>query len=397
MAIKISRSTIGGNFPQPPTPKVFRNIAVTFVLVTMAVIGVALWTSSVKAKVTVTVKREPVSIDTVMEIASTPASGQIKGRVVSGNFAEAKEFTVRAVSTTVLAASATPTKASGKVRITNKYSKPQPLVVKTRLLTSDGRLYRITKTVNVPVNGTVEVEAESDEVGPAYEMAVGTKMTIPGLWKDIQGLIYAEAITPFKGAGGATSDGTAKIVTADALAKAHEELYAAALEKAKQTLTVEAGAQPEWESIFLVNTSQKQNNSAVGQVADTFMAQVKVNVTAVFFPKEDVVAFIRSRLIDKIPEGYKLADLDLSKTSFKLESADSDKGLARMAVSSEGESQLTSDSPALRKDLIVGLPTDEVIRKWSALDGVDEVDVELQPSWVHRLPSMKDKITLTIK
>ncbi|MDD5726733.1 MAG: hypothetical protein PHC53_05030 [Patescibacteria group bacterium] len=391
MGIKLSRSP-AGNFPQPPTPKLFRNIAVTFVLVTIAVIAVALWTSSVNAKVTVKVKKEPVSVDTVLDIASMPASGQIKGRVVSGTFAESKEFAVEVVSSTAAVAQ-TPTQISGTVRIINHYSKPQPLVVKTRLLTADGRLYRITKSVNVPVSGTVEVEAISDEVGDQYAMPAGTRLTIPGLWEGVQPLIYAEALSDFKRPG---SGGPAKIVTADALAKAHEELYAAALEKAKQTLTVEAGANAGWESIFLINNSQKQSNTAVGQSADKLLAQVKVTVTAVFFPKEDVIAFIRSKLGEKIPEGYILSDLDFSKVSFKLESADLSKGVAHLAVSAEADSQLTADSPALRKDLIVGLPSDEVIRKWSALNGVEQVDVELKPNWVHRLPSMKDKITVVI-
>ncbi|MFA6100024.1 MAG: baseplate J/gp47 family protein [Patescibacteria group bacterium] len=394
MGIKISRSP-AAHFPQPPTPKLFRNIAVTFVLVTVAVIGVALWTSSVKAKVIVKVKHEPVNVDTVLDVSGTPSSGQIKGRVVTGTFTEAKEFVVTAVSTTVIAA-AIPTKATGKVKIINQYSKDQPLVVKTRLLASDGRLYRITKTIDVPAGGSVEVEATSDEVGSQYNLPIGTKLTIPGLWKDIQSMIYAETITAFGGVGASHPGGTAKILTADALDKGQEELYAAALDKAKQTLSVEAGADQNWESIYLVGSSQKQSNAAVGQEADSFLAQVKVTVTAVFFPKEDVIAFIRSRLNDKIPEGQSLGDFDLSKASFKLESTDPGKGTARLAVSAEGESRLTVDSPSLRKDLIVGLPSDEVIRKWSALDGVEQVDVELQPSWVHRLPSMKDKITVVI-
>ncbi|MDD2785857.1 MAG: hypothetical protein PHS79_03105 [Patescibacteria group bacterium] len=395
MGIKITRGAQAGNFPQPPTPKLFRNIAVTFVLVTVAVIAVALWTSSVKAKIIVTAKHEPVSVDTVLDIAANPTSGQIKGRVVDGTFTESREFTVQAVSSTVTSVSV-PTKSTGRVKITNNYSKDQPLVVKTRLLTDDGRLYRITKTVNVPSGGSVEVEATSDEVGDKYELPIGTHFSIPGLWKDIQPLIFADAVTSFKGESSAVGDGTRKMVTADALARAQEELQNTALARAKDTLTVEAGADQDWEAIYLVGATQKQSNAAVGQEADSFLAQAKVTVTAVFFPKEDVLAFLRSRLSEKIPEGYTLGDVDLTQASYRLESADPAKGAARLAVSAEAESRLTNSSTVLKKDLIVGLQSDEVIRKWSALDGVEQVDVELHPSWVHRLPSMKDKITVEV-
>lgn len=395
MGIKITRGASAGNFPQPPTPKLFRNIAVTFILVTIAVIAVALWTSSVRAKVIVTAKREPVSVNAVLDIAANPTSGQIKGRVVEGSFTESREFTVTVVSSTVPSVPV-PSKAIGKVKITNNYSKDQPLVVKTRLLTDDGRLYRITKSVNVPSGGSVEVEAASDEIGDQYELANGTRLSIPGLWKDLQPLIFAETVTSIKGTSSKLGDGTTKIVTADALAEAQDELQNTALARAKQTLTVEAGVNQDWEAIYLVGAIQKQSNAAIGQEADSFLAQAKVNVTAVYFPKEDVLAYLRSRLSEKIPEGYTLGDVDLTLASFKLESADPAKGLARLAISAEAESRLTDTSTVLRRDLIVGLPSDEVIRKWSALDGVEQVDIELQPSWVHRLPSMKDKITVEV-
>ena len=393
MAIKISRPTHRGSFPQPPAPTLFRNIAVTFVLITVVVIGIALWTSSVRAKVVVQVTKEPVSVDTVIDISPSPTSQQIKGRVVNGTFVKAKEFEVQ--ESAAPPTPVEPTKTSGRVKIINNYSKDQPLVVNTRILTADNKLFRIDKSVNVPSGGSVEVDATSDKEGFEFEIGSGVRLIIPGLWEGLRDKIYAETITQFTGEGGIS--GPRRIVTADAIAKAHEELYAAALDQAKETLVLEAGADPSWESVFLVTESQKQSNAAVGQNIDMFLAQVKVTVTAVFFPKEDVAAFIRTRLSEKLPDGYHLSDIDLEKILFRLEEADDSKGTARLAVTAEAESQLTGNSPAFKKDLIVGLPVDEVIRKWSALDGVEQVDVELHPSWVHRLPSMKDKIIIEIQ
>lgn len=394
MAIKIVHG--GGNFPQPPTPKLFRNIAVTFVLITVAVICIALWTSSVRATINVKVKKEPVSVDTVVDIAPSPTADQIKGRVVSGAFSESKEFLAETVTGTVATVSPAPAKTVGRVKLINNYSKPQPLVATTRLLSDDGRLYRLSKNVTVPAGGTVEADAVSDEVGVKYEIPSGAKLTIPGLWIDLQKSIYAQVVTPFVMPGSAPT-GPRKLVTADALARAQEGLYATALERAKESLTIEAGVPAGWESVFLITNSQKQSNAAIGQETDRYLAQVKLTVTAVFFPREDVIALIRTRLNEKMPQGYTLSDVDLSKASFRLETADAAKNLARLALSAEAESQLTASSPVLKKDLIVGLAADEVIRKWSALDGVDEVDVILQPSWVSRLPGMKDKINVVVE
>lgn len=394
MAIKLSRGMSRGSFPQPPAPKMFRNIAVTFVLITVVVIAVALWTSSVKATITVTANEEPVSVDAVLDIAPSPQTNQIRGRVVNGSYVEAKEYVVEPIEIDQTAPKE-PTKTTGKVKITNNYSKDQPLVVKTRLLTNDDKLFRITKTVNVPAGGSVEVEAVSDQEGFEFEIAKGEKMTIPGLWEGLQDKIYAESITAFTGEG--QEQGPITMVTADAIVKAQEELYTKALETAKKTLVLEAGADPSWESVFLVTESSKQSNAAPGQKMDRFMAQVRVSVTGVFFPKDDVVALIRSKLSEKLPEGYSLSDVDMAQISFKLEDADESSGRAELAVSAEAMSHLTENSNVFRKDAIVGLPMDEVIRKWSAIDGVQSVDVELSPNWVHRLPSMKDKITINVE
>lgn len=395
--VKLVNST--GGFPQPASSRLFRNIAVTFVLITVAVIGVALWTSSVKATVVVKAKKIPVNLDTVVEIASVPASGQIKGRVVSGSFVESKEYTIDTVTTSAPVAPPEPVKTTGRVRIVNNNSKDQPLIATTRLLTSDGRLYRLTKGVTVPAGGSAETEAASDEVGEKYELAKGEKLVIPGLWEQLQKLIYAETVTPFS-MGQSAASGPRKILTADALARAQQELYGAALEKAKKSLNVEAGAPADWFAVYDVSSPNKQSNTGVGQEADRFVAQVKINVTAVFFPKDDVAAYVRSRLNEKMAEGYVLSDASgtgMMDADFHLENVDAAKSVAKLAISAEAQSQLSRNSQVLKKDSIVGLPADEVIRKWSALDGVDEVDVELKPSWVHRLPSMKDKIELILE
>ena len=396
MAIKLTRPS-GGNFQQTPTPKLFRNIAVTFVLITVAVIAIALWTSSVRAVITVKAKPQTVSTDTVIDIAQSPSSGQIKGKVVSGTFTESSEFAVAVVTSTPVTTSTVPVKTNGTVKIINNYSKDQTLVVKTRLLTASGKLFRITKTVNVPAGGSLQVDAVSDQPGSEYELSAGQRLIIPGLWSELQSLIYAESVTDFSQGISVNPANPEKVITDQAFNDAYQTLYTAALNKAKDSLSMEAGVDSNWESVYLIGNTQKQSNAAVGQKTDSFLAQVKVTVTAVFFPKEDVIALLHTRLNDKLPEGYSINDPDLSKASFKLESADPVKNTAQLAVSVEAESRLSVDSSELRKDLIVGLADDEVIRKWSALDGVDEVDIDLQPSWVHRLPSMKDKITVIVK
>ncbi|MBU1034880.1 hypothetical protein KKD42_03740, partial [Patescibacteria group bacterium] len=254
-------------FPQPPiAPRLYRNIAMTFLGLTVVIVAVAIWMSSVKATVRIQVKRDLVKLDTIVEIAKSPEDGQLQGRVVEGPFEKIQEFKVKEqavgnqVSTT-----------TGRVRIKNNYSKEQVLIKTTRLLTSDGKLFRINQTVTVPSGQSIEVDAYSDKVGKEFEIKEGEKFTIPGLWIDLQSLITAEAITAFT-----PKAGSAKIVTEADIAEAQKTLEQAVLEQAKGTLAAEASIPADkladdctddskcWTAVYVVNTIENKTNVKAG-------------------------------------------------------------------------------------------------------------------------------------
>jgi tRNA threonylcarbamoyladenosine biosynthesis protein TsaE len=126
------------------------------------VLGV-LWLTSVKANVAIKVKRGTVPLSGTVEIAKSPVSGQMPGRVLVDTFTKIQEYTVadlagtssvtlpsdpsgRATATTTAPAVPAPTVpddqlvAKGTVRLINKYSKAQPLVRTTQLVTEDGKI-----------------------------------------------------------------------------------------------------------------------------------------------------------------------------------------------------------------------------------------------------------------
>ena len=80
-------------------------------------------------------------------------------------------------------------KAHGSVVIYNEYnSSPQTLVATTRLESSDGKIFRLTKNIVVPGTtvvggspqpGAIEAEVVADQAGSEYNIDQ-TKFTIPG-------------------------------------------------------------------------------------------------------------------------------------------------------------------------------------------------------------------------
>lgn len=387
-------------FPQPAaTPRLTRNIAFTFLGLAIVVGGVAIWLSSAKATVRVTVKQDVTTVSATVDVAKTPDQGQLRGRVVQGAFDAIREFAVSESVVPTITATTT-----GRVRITNRYSKEQPLIKTTRLQTTDGRIFRISGSVTVPSGGSIEVDAYSDKPGEASVIPSGTTFIIPGLWIDLQHLITAEAITPFTGASGSS-----KVVKTEEVASAYATLQDSLMEQAKGTLAAEAGVPPErlaatcstqddcWEAVYLIKVTDKKSNVSVGQKSDTFLAQVKANVTAVFYPKKDMQLLVRSKLKEKLPDGRDIVDLSPAKMTFALTSADADREIAHVAVTAEASSRLTSQSSVLSKEAIAGLSIDEARQKLMNIEGVESVDITVRPSWSHSVPSQKDKIEMVIQ
>jgi hypothetical protein len=378
----------------------YRNIALTFFGLTVVVIGAVLWMSTVRATVRVQVKRDVANIDSFVEIAKSPEQGQLQGRVVEGVFDNIQEFKVKETTGNVVLNTTT----TGRVRITNGYSKAQPLVKTTRLLTADGKLFRINATVTVSPGETVEVDAYSDAPGADYAIPAGTKLAIPGLWIDLQKWIYAEAITPF--AGGIK---TVKVVMASDIADAQKTLEQVVVDQAKKTLIAEAAVPADkladdcpsedacWKAVYFVTPMEKKSNISAGQESDAFLAQVKVKVTGVFYPRKDMELLVRSKLKERLPEGRDLVDFDPSDVVYKLDSADTTIEKAKIGFSVETSSRLTEQSSALSPQAIAGLSVQDAKEKIAAIEGVEFVEITLRPSWARRLPAKKDAIELKIE
>ena len=387
MVIRSSRSPQRNGFASETSSSVYRNIALSFFGLTILVVIGVLWVSSVYARVTVQVKRDTTRLDTVITVAKNPEQGQLGGRVVQGVFEKIQEFPVKEQT-----ASSVDSVVEGTVKIINNYSQPQTLVERTRLLTGDGRLYRIKKTIVIPSKQSVTVAAASDEAGKRFELTPGVKLTIPGLWIDLQKWIYAETTTAFTGG----SQTTRTVSEAD-IAAARATLETAVFDTAQKTLATEAGVAEGWKATYIKKIVENKTNVSSGQSSDQFLASIKMDVTAVYFPEKDIEVLIRQKLKDKLPEGRDLVDYNASDVSSSVTRADAKLEQADLTVSAEAGSRLTEKSSLLSKDTILGLSVDEAKDRLMAIDGVESVEFKIRPSWIHRLPNAKDHIDLVVE
>jgi len=388
MAIRPARQGYADGFSKPPAPALYRRIAYSFFAVTVLVVIGALWVSSVRARINVKVRRDTTAVQAVVDIAKSPDQGQLRGRVLRGTFEKIQEFSVKDTPQ----AAEIPTIVSGTVKVTNNYSKPQTLVKTTRLQTSDGRLYRIDKTITIEPRQVVTVTAHSDQMGKQYVLAAGTHLNIPGLWSEVQKWIYAESVSGFSG-----GTQTGKVVSSLDVTDAQQALQSAVFEQAQKTLAAEAGSTDDWAVVYSQKVLDSKSNVSPGQQSDQFLASVKLEVTGVFYPKRDMEALIRQKLKERLPDGRDLVDFDSSQVIMKIEQSDPILEKAHLSLSARAGSRLTDSSPALSKDVIAGLSIEEAKAKLRAIDGIDSVDIQIAPAWIGKIPTMKDHITLNIQ
>ncbi|MFA4953966.1 MAG: hypothetical protein WC641_01485 [Patescibacteria group bacterium] len=388
MPIRTSKHSFKDFPARQPGSKLYRNIALSFLAVVMLVVIGVLWVSSVRARVTIKTKKDTTQVQTYVEVARSPEAGQLGGKVVKGNFEKIQEFAVKDVGSEEVPIDS---EVSGMVKIINNYSKSQTLVKTTRLLTADGRLYRIDNTVTVGSKESVTVSAHSDKKGREYVMPVGTHLTIPGLWIDLQKSIYAETVSGFSG-----GSQTSKIVSSLQVADAQKVLEEAVFEQAQKTLKAEAGAADDWAGVYSKRLVEKKTNITPGQSSDQFLASVKMEVTAVYYPAKDMEVLLKQKLKERIPDGRDI-NYDASLVNFKIEQADTTAGKARLLIQAQASTRLTADSSAISKDAIAGLSSDDAKTKLMSVDGVESVDIQIRPTWIHTVPKMKDHIDLVVE
>lgn len=430
-------------FSPPSHAAFYRKIAYTFFALTACILIGILWLSSVEANVSVKVRRTPVRTDDAVEITSRPSGGaQIPGRVLHLPIRKTQQFEVRGVAETAPTAPAASSSApvvtaplgtttapvvptgtervfaQGQVTIVNNYSKAQTLIERTRFLTEDGKLYRLDRRLTIPAGGRATGTVTADQPGAAF--AIGpTKFTIPGLWIDLQKLIYAESSTAFTLRTGSTTPtpaptpvptptpaptsststlpGERRIVTQQNIDDAYQALTEQVVEQAKRTLAASITDTRLNGAAYFVNTTAKSSTARPGQVASSFTAQVDIEVIGVFYSAEDMQGLIRSRLRQNLPDGQEFLPFNDQDFIYTLESVDKEGESARLRVIANAEYRLTLNTPDLSPATIAGKSRDEAKRLLEAVDGVESVEIVLRPGWIGKIPRLQDHIKMEVK
>ncbi len=278
---------------------------------------------------------------------------------------------------------------TGKVTIINNYTRNQPLVATTRLLSPDNKLFRLKNTVNVPAGGSLEVEIYADEI--SADMAIApTRFIIPGLWEGIQDKIYAESYQNF-----VYSQESVKFVAQSDIDKAINILNQSLIDEAKSK---DKGSSGSMKNIFTLDSSSIEViiSEEVGTEVDSFTVTIEGVVNMITLNEEDVIGVIKKRL-EILDFNQDRSEVDSESLNYNLLSFNSSKSLAEIKVNFSAKASSVKDSGSFKKDYLVNLNEGQIRAYLDNIPEIDSYELVFKPNFFKRAPMFSGRITVSYK
>lgn len=369
-----------------PPSALYRRIAFSFIGAAVVLLAVVSYYSFARVTVIIKPKREALSVPLTLDVSATPEDGAIRGFVGATTVEAAETFQVSNGD-----GQAVQTQATGRVKITNTTSRNQPLVRTTRLLTAESILFRTNETVLVPAQGSVEVAIYADRPGVGGEVPP-TRFTIPGLWEGLQDEIYAESVEKT-----CCGTKTVRLLTDEDLKSAAQELEVKLTAEARETLRTTLGAVDLEGEILIPEIIERTSDTEPGEEADHFTIGLTIKVTGIFYDRAMLLERAESVLSGLAGSEEALVEVDPERMTVTVDRHDVETGTARLAVEAVGLLALRPESDLFSKERLVGLDRAALETYFDTWDSIESVRIEFRPSWLRRVPRLKDHIEIKIQ
>lgn len=376
------KQSTGGSHSIP----LYRKISYSFGFLVIIFLGILGYSFVGKLDVKVTPKQEKVTSNLVADIYNGDAA--VKDSGVAGLVRQAGIEQSKEVETTGKIIGEE--ELTGKATIINNYDKSQSLVATTRLLSADGKLYRIKDTVNVPANGSIEVAIYADEQKPENEVQP-TKFTIPGLWAGLQDKIYAETkeATVYQ-------EKATKIVAQDDIDKAVEELKLTLAKQAENQLSPD---EKNKFNQFLYklddNSITYESDGKVGEEKDRINVKVKGVVSIVAFGDDKIKQLAKDKLGAYLGDNKTLVNFNENKLTYGLSNVDVKQNIASINVAFEGD-VITKNDSVIDKAKLVGLTKEQLESYLGSLPEVEKYEIKFSPSFISKAPITDKRIKVEV-
>lgn len=367
----------------------YRKIAVFFLIATIALLVFVFYFLFASVTVTIIPDQERINNNMIIDVYDSDINDYIEGEKIAGIVKKNSMDLLGVYQTT--GEDVVGEQVTGEVTIYNYYNRNQPLVATTRIMSPDGRIYRLSETVNVPVNGEVKVAVYAED--PNVNMEIGpTKFTIPGLWAGIQDKIYAESFSKIE-----YSQRVNKFVTQSDIDNAIRDLKQKLVQKAK--LEINKKYESYAQVIYSIdeNTVFTQVDAKREDKVDEFEATITADIVAVAFDGQAAANLAEKKFMSTLPEEKELIEFNKNNIIYSLDSFDYNKGLASVNATFEGKVSLDASSDIIVKENILGLNKEQLDAYLINREGISGYNIEFFPSFIKRVPDIPDKIIIKTK
>ncbi len=288
--------------------------------------------------------------------------------------------------------------ARGIVKIYNNYSsKDQPLVATTRLLSKEGKLFRLIKNTIVPgltdnQPGMVEVQVIADEVGQDYNVE-STEFTIEG-FKNSDKYTKFKVISENSMIGGTNDNENkkVKVVTDADINSAREKTIEIFNEKLEENIKKQLTRN---EAFVLTSIEKEITNSdssfASGDIIDQFDYKLQEKVKLMIFNENDLNNLIKSSFNEE-----NLTDLEfdkISKINFTKDISDFESKKLNLSITAEAIYW-----PILKKTQIKNSLSNknhtEIKAYLSNLKQIEKAIISYKPSWLSSFSAKNRNINI---
>ncbi|MDO8493517.1 MAG: baseplate J/gp47 family protein [bacterium] len=289
--------------------------------------------------------------------------------------------------------------ATGIVTIYNSFSPAsQILVAGTRLETTDGKIYKIDKTVSIPGMSSVAVSVKAGEAGVKYNIPP-TNFTIPGL-KDSPKFskIYAKSVKDISGGW----SGELKVASSADITKTRLNLQ----DSLKKKLIKKALAETPkgfllWEDGMLISFSDNtiDNSSLIGADGDKMNLQVNGVLRAIMILEDDLKNFIVAKKKAELVGGTKFVIDNPGKLSFKILNKDkiNTDGTSSVLARITGKQYIMWDfDESSLKNKLSGVKRSKYQDVFKEFPAIEEAAAVFYPSWAFYFPIDTNRIEIAL-
>lgn len=363
-----------------------------FIIISLAVGGVAAATLLPRVTVKIIPRKEIVSLDLpiIAEKAISKADiaqNKIPLQIITVEKEKTLEFSATGKSDA-------PTKAGGEIIIYNKQSFPQTLIATTRFESADGKIFRTQAAITIPANGSLEVAVVADKIGAEHNIGP-SEFTLPGFKGGSKfTLVYGKSETTMQGG----SDKAGDAVSLNDIENAKKDIKAQMAKELSDELLKEKRELPQAKNLVFIEQAQtakiidEKISAGAGTSAEKFSITMKMSSSAFLFEEKDADELIETNIKAKFAQDK--INFGEARKNYNNIKMDLDAGTLNFNIAIERDITPIFDIEELQ-NMFAGKDGEQIrgyILENSQMEGAE---ISFWPFWVKKAPENINKIVIT--